>query len=816
MLVQITNAGAIKLAAGEIALPTVKLGSGFGYVPDVGAVALAGSQVWVGKPSKPEYSSATLLKYSVLLDYQVGPFTYGEIGLYAADGTLCLLVVSQTQIVKDVPTTTGLGESQRMDLYVEVRDGTYKAWAALAESSDKFRLSVLSSADLLPTAVAATPNAYLVNSAADGAGAFMAYTDRQGMWSFDAYVASGSAAITTPGSKSLVMDAKDWQSEWNPTTIGKVILQFSSGILKGTCRIVDSATKSFDEKTVAIGVVLPLGIKPAVGDTFTMYVLNAIKDANVVLPIAGPDVLGGIKLGDGLTISLNGVVSVDFQHAPVTRVNNKAGDVTLGIDDIADAHKVAKSGSYTDLVDVPEPLRAATNTRLGGIKVDQESFTVSQDGFLAFGVTPVTKVNGVVPNEDGHVVIPIDYSASGEQVGASSRTKEFKLTQLLPQRIAYKVASFDLGEDRASEILVSVTEEREDEINVQLSKLLVTVGTHRMKAVEYGLVTTGKEFPLSVSLENSKVVLRVDASQVSVTEDVLRANTGVNLATSGAMPSAWRPAGRQQSDPVLVLATGPAPSLYAPSEVPMWSSAHLSCEGLPVLRCAFSSHLWVGYTERGMCTSADRLSWTRVATSNQIEQYLASTNKVLTGDEVLFYDVAAAKFVFLNPVQGLTFDSADGINWGVSSRQLPLNGLNPATLQYVDCLADPGLRQIGASGKVQALQGPQWVDIGAIPVLAFAYDRTSNTWGYLINSANQVAVVLDGGNAESKITVLAGSFATTDVLHLLPTLPQSTAAGEKSAFWVFGDNKTEAVYLSVIENKQALSLTVSGVRTSLF
>ena len=251
MIVQLTDVGIAKLnAAGAnvLVLPYFRLGSDVGYVPTADQTALRGSLVYQGAPAAPVADTPNLVRYSVILPYSLGPFTYGEIGLYSDDDQLVAILVSPTPIVKDVTSPTTTAESHRVDMYLSVVGSNYNAWALTAESSNAFRLSISPTVDMLPPSFEATPNAYLVQGTHAAGDGFLAYTDRLGLWDFDSYqkMTPPDVPLVSVGPVGVTIPIARWNADLQPTFQGKTILQFATGALAGTCRNVTTATVSID------------------------------------------------------------------------------------------------------------------------------------------------------------------------------------------------------------------------------------------------------------------------------------------------------------------------------------------------------------------------------------------------------------------------------------------------------------------------------------------------------------------------------------------------------------------------------------------
>ena len=107
------------------------------------------------------------------------------------------------------------------------------------------------------------------------------------------------------------------------------------------------------------------------------------------LPTASSSTLGGVKIGSGLTITTNGVVSADVTASTLTAYAKTT-----------DLSAVAKSGSYNDLSNKPTipsayTLPNATSSTLGGVKVGS-NISVS-NGTISLAKSNVTSALGYTP-----------------------------------------------------------------------------------------------------------------------------------------------------------------------------------------------------------------------------------------------------------------------------------------------------------------------------------------------------------------------------------------------------------------------------------
>ncbi len=411
MRVQLTNAGAALLDAntGPIQVSTYKLGSDYGYVPDPTDTNIHGSLVYSGAPSQYFVVNANVVKYTVVIDYSLGPFSFGEIGLFTSTGVLFALATGD-DLLNKIPVTATGGNAIRADIYLSMVNQNYEMWLDYADTNNDFRMAVLQSVDQLPPVSQASPNTYIIGSGVTGQSAYMAYTDRTGLWNFDAYAYAyqQAATIVACDSQSVTINNSDYVPGLSPAYFGEVIAEFSSGVNYSICRYVSSVVHG--SSTTVINFDNSLMQLPIVGDKIIFFGRQALSTTIGNLPIATSSTLGAIKVGNTLTIASDGTLDVNDSALPVTSVNGMLGDVELTGADIPGLATVALTGKYTDLIGAPAPytLPKASTTALGGVKMPSDgNLTVAGDGTIDLGFAPVKTVNGGTPDSSGNVVVTI-------------------------------------------------------------------------------------------------------------------------------------------------------------------------------------------------------------------------------------------------------------------------------------------------------------------------------------------------------------------------------------------------------------------------
>jgi hypothetical protein len=403
MLIQLTNAGAALLdaQAGPITLSTFKLGSASGYIPSPTDTDIHGTLIYTGGISPYVVINANIVRYSCYLDYDLGPFQFGELGLFTDTGVLFALAVNDVLIDKIKGGDTG--NSIRLDSYLSMVQQNYQMWLDYASTSNKFAMAVLGSVDQLPPPQNAVPNAYIISGRTAQQSGFIAYTDRNGLWNFDAYQYANQAQldIIAFDSQSVTIDISQYQTGMDPEYIGEIIVEFSTGALYGICRYVSTVVEN--GSNVTFGFENALMQTPIVGDKFIIFGRQALSTTLTNIPIATTTDLGGIIVGDTLTITPQGVLNVGPLNYPVTSVNGQTGTVTINADNLPGLAQVAKTNNYNDLSNKPG---IASTTALGLVRVPdptKNTIVINGLGVIDLGFAPVKTVNNQGPDADGNI-----------------------------------------------------------------------------------------------------------------------------------------------------------------------------------------------------------------------------------------------------------------------------------------------------------------------------------------------------------------------------------------------------------------------------
>lgn len=314
-----------------------KLGTGYAYNPSSSQTGLKGSEVYSNTVEGPNIINANVYQYSVMMDYNVGPFFFGEIAYYDANNECVAISVSENTIEKRAMRNANSGNSLRLDAYLSMVGGTYNTWADSIGSDIKFQIPILETIDNLPPVKDSDPNCYIVSPMSVDSSSTLVYSAGDtGLWHFDCYQFSNMRAFTVKSATSttVTLDATDMSAQEKqdliPLYAGDKVVEFSSGQCYSICRVVKSV--AVQSKSVTISFRTPLAIEPAAGDTVLYFSRTEISRNTMTIPIATPDAIGGIKPSDAnFIVDLDGTLHLSFD--PVKSVNgifpDEDGNVTI-------------------------------------------------------------------------------------------------------------------------------------------------------------------------------------------------------------------------------------------------------------------------------------------------------------------------------------------------------------------------------------------------------------------------------------------------------------------------------------------------------
>jgi hypothetical protein len=129
----------------------------------------------------------------------------------------------------------------------------YEMWLDYADTNSDFRMATLNSPDQLPPTAQASPNAYVITGAQEGSSAFLAFTDRTGLWNFDAYAFAyqQAATIVACDAQSVTIANAPFIQEMLDPYYGQIICQFASGANYSICRYVSTVVEGSTQTVIS-------------------------------------------------------------------------------------------------------------------------------------------------------------------------------------------------------------------------------------------------------------------------------------------------------------------------------------------------------------------------------------------------------------------------------------------------------------------------------------------------------------------------------------------------------------------------------------
>lgn len=251
----------------KINVTTVKLGSAVGYLPTVADTGLRGTQLYSGPITDYRVDNQNQVSYTIRLDQNVGDFSFGECGLYLADGTLFALAALdkvQEKVTAKLSTPGNVVSFIARLLLTNIAPVINFTSQVLANAKI---IEVPNLESLTLATDLNSPNAFSVQSGDDAGNAILALRQSTiGLWGFTTHrnvIIEGECGAGT--NDTTIASADIANILVNKVIGGKYIIQITSGARQSYCRYIDSSTVN-----QAIFASLG-GVAPAEGDTFQVY-----------------------------------------------------------------------------------------------------------------------------------------------------------------------------------------------------------------------------------------------------------------------------------------------------------------------------------------------------------------------------------------------------------------------------------------------------------------------------------------------------------------------------------------------------------------
>ena len=361
MIFQLTTAGRALINTQGLALEVTKVeyGDAYDYVPANEPAGLTGTKVYQSNAVfSPVATDPNTLRFTTFLPANVGPFTFGEIALWA--GSTLLGVGASVVPVTKVNDTSGA--QYRVDVFLDLLSGQrFASWEVVSSFTRNF-FPRLPSPDVLPPPAFDTNNVYVIYGNGDYKSAYLAFSDLSGKWSFSAKPRTWfQGTISAVGANGLDSSALQDLVYFGAAT--DLVVQFTDGSQRGICRHLSTLVPG------SAGWSTPLEFLPSVGDSFV-----------VLGPYIGDQFTGQHESLDGLQGGQSG------QHYHLTQIEHDRVDLPR-----FKSVKTVSVATYSVLDADDDAFITLTNASVT-ITLDDTAFTA----FPAGGIVTFRYVNAAV------------------------------------------------------------------------------------------------------------------------------------------------------------------------------------------------------------------------------------------------------------------------------------------------------------------------------------------------------------------------------------------------------------------------------------
>ena len=201
MIFTITTAGMAAAVAAQSSGPAIQItnisvGSAVGYTPNVGDTALHGTVLYSAAPSNYTVLDANDVQWTLNMDFTVGNFSFGEVGLFLGNGTLFALASLTTLQQKLATSSVQVGNNISLIAQITLSNlAAVVSFPLTTVSLAKFL--ELTSIDLLNPPVFSNSNAYICHSNDDGGNPIFALRSADYSWGFPTHSSTWVSGTVT-------------------------------------------------------------------------------------------------------------------------------------------------------------------------------------------------------------------------------------------------------------------------------------------------------------------------------------------------------------------------------------------------------------------------------------------------------------------------------------------------------------------------------------------------------------------------------------------------------------------------------------------
>lgn len=374
----ITNGG---LAAASVAAPEgpyihityFEIGSGYGYTPTASQTGITGSLLYGGPTTPPTtYKSIgnNILDIVCNIPPDAGPWQFGEVALFLADGTMFAIAVFDTPQTKFSSLGTNVVSSYELNCLIKLQQSTavFQIDTALGPPAV---LDIYQWSDVYPANVSANPDIplYLVHELNHRGDSTLLQQTSKAYWS----LSTGYKLYSPKGTNGTFFTVQASSTSWvevaasqchtldvTTTSNREFVVETANGFFRSVSSVVTSGGNyRFNLNVTNDGTYnnFPLGSAPPVGSGIrilrsdqeggSIYYSQIVDPpAGYTLPAATTTTLGGIIVGSNLSITPSGVLSGAAPYTLPIASGSTLGGVKIGAG-IVEAGDGTISAPYT-------------------------------------------------------------------------------------------------------------------------------------------------------------------------------------------------------------------------------------------------------------------------------------------------------------------------------------------------------------------------------------------------------------------------------------------------------------------------------------
>lgn len=226
----------------DLSVTTFKLGSGVAYSPQKSQTGLIGQEVYSNNITSISKVNSDRLDFRIMLNSNIGDFTFGEVGIYTNQGTLFAIMSLDNLFLKRADS--GIDKGNSYEIVIPVKFDTKTATISVANSGTSVAyLHEVVNIQNLPIASTAFTNTMLLKDHLYGQKTIAFSATDDDLWYFSNYtmeVSDAEVQSVDPANFSFIIQYNGTIADLN--NVGDLIWQVQEGVTQSICGYVDKIT----------------------------------------------------------------------------------------------------------------------------------------------------------------------------------------------------------------------------------------------------------------------------------------------------------------------------------------------------------------------------------------------------------------------------------------------------------------------------------------------------------------------------------------------------------------------------------------------